>query len=459
MKRNLLLFVLFLGSLSGVAQTQPSPRTLSLQEYLSWVDQYHPLLKAVGNRLPIAKAERLKARGAFDPTFVGDFASKEFKGEEYYRLPSWSLKSNTRGPVAVSLDWNQTAGLYTNPQDQLPEEGLFAVGGMVQLGNGLITDKRRTDLALAKAAVGLTEAQAELYRNELLLKASKAYWKWYSTHQSLGAYEKAIAAAREVYAFTMQSFTAGDASAMDTLDASALLSTWQADYYNARKDAIEALFEASNWLWDLDGNPVVLHSESIPTFDDPFELRTAKLDEDHPLVRYNSQKEKQLRIKRTLAREYLKPKVAVGGALIVAGNVNDLPETSELNTGDRLLKAKVEMPLLLREGRGYSRSTNLSLQSFQWERAARENAWNNDMTATANAILQLEQGVKVSIRNQRAMEDLLAAEKQKLEFGDSQLIRVNLRTSYFLKSVIQTAKMQADLGIKKAEMKELTASY
>ena len=453
------VYILLLSSSLVFGQIEQDPKVLTLENYLSWVDQYHPLLKAVGNKLPIAKAERLKARGAFDPTLMGNFASKEFKGEQYYRLPSWSLQSNTPGPVSLSLDWNQTAGIYTNPQDKLPEEGLFAIGGMIQLGNGLITDQRRTDLALAKAAVALTEAEAELYRNELLFKASKAYWKWYSTYESLKAYEKAIAAALEVYEFTMQSFEAGDASAMDTLDASALLTTWQSEYYNSRMEAIEALYEASNWLWDESNSPVVISEEIIPSSAESMQVQYTKLDDSHPLMRYNSQKEKQLRLKRTLAREYLKPKVGVGGALIVAGNINDLPETSELNTGDRIVKAKVEMPLFLREGRGYSKSTNLTLQNFQWERAARENAWSNDMSATANAIVQLEQGVKVSERNQRAMEQLLAAEKKKLEFGDSELIKVNLRTSYFLKSVIQTAKMQSELGIKRAEMKELTASF
>lgn len=446
-------------SLSAVAQIDSDPKELSLEDYLGWVDQYHPLLKAVGNKLPIAKAERLKARGAFDPTFIGNYASKEFKGDLYYRLPNWSVETATRGPLSLSLDWNQTAGLYTNPQNNLPDEGLFALGGMVQLGNGLITDQRRTDLALAKAAVALTEAEAELYRNELLFKAAKAYWKWYSTVEALEAYEKAIAAALEVYDFTMRSFEAGDASAMDTLDASGLLTTWQTDYFNARKDAIEALFEASNWLWNEEGNPVVLNEKIQPIANDSFQVNFGALNEEHPFVRYNAQKEKQFRLKRTLAREYLKPKVAVGGAVLVAGNTENIPSLEDINTNDRVLKAKVEMPLFLREGLGYSRSAQLHLESFQWERAAKENAWQNNINATAKAIVALEQGLVVSTRNQRAMEDLLVAEKKKLEFGDSELIKVNLRTSYYLKSVVQRAKMQAELGMKKASMRELTASF
>ena len=71
------------------------------------------------------------------------------------------------------------------------------------LGNGLLTDSRRTDLALAKAGIELTSAEAELYRNELLTKAVKDYWKWYEADAKVRAYELALTAAAEVYEFTL----------------------------------------------------------------------------------------------------------------------------------------------------------------------------------------------------------------------------------------------------------------
>lgn len=323
------IYSVLLAGMLGVPAYAQSPlgadSTLSWSTFLTWVDANHPVLKSVQAQLPQAKAELLRARGAFDPTLSGQFASKEFKGTLYYRMPSWELTTQTAGPVELSVDWNATAGQYTNPQDFLPEEGLFAVGGMINLGNGLLTDQRRTDLALARAGVRLTEAQAELYRNEVLLKASKDYWKWYSAYEKLKAYEAAIAAALEVYTFTLDAFAAGDASAMDTLDARALLTTWRTDYYQARTSAIEALYRASNWLWDADEQPVVLRPGISPTFDQERVMYANELASDHPLRAYNDNKERQLLLKRRLAREYLKPKVAVGGAVLLPGNFEQLP--------------------------------------------------------------------------------------------------------------------------------------
>ena len=452
-------FILLFSIVLGYSSSAQNHETLSIIDFLSWVDEHHPLLKSVKNKLPIAKAEAWGARGSFDPTLIGNYASKEFDNELYYRLPSWSIQTQTRGPVSLHMDWNQTVGIYTNPQDKLPEQGLFALGGMIQLGNGLLTDQRRIDLSLALSDVDLTEAEAELYRNEILFKASTSYWNWYAAHESLEAYRDALEAASQVYKFTQKAFEVGDASAMDTLDAQSLLTTWQAEYYDARKVAVESLYAVSNWLWNENNQPVILNATTKPSIEKLPMTDQAIISLDHPLVRYNDQKEKQLKLKINLASEYLKPKVAIGGAFLVAGNASDIPETADFNTGDRVLKAKVEMPLLLREGRGYNKSTKLQLQSFEWEREAQENILKNALSATAASILLLEEAVKVSVRNESATAALLRAEQRKLELGDSELIKVNLRTNYFLKAVVQRVKLTAELGTKQAEFMQLNASF
>ena len=450
-------FYFFSATLS--AQIKEADSVLTVGEFIQWVDQNHPLLKAVGNKLPIAKAELRKARGAFDPYISGTLASKEFNGEQYYRRPGVQLSSATASPVQFQLDWNSIDGLYTNPQDKLPPEGLFAVGGMINLGRGLLTDVRRTDLALAKAGVEVSAAEAELYRNELLTKAVQSYWKWFEADQNVQAYEVAWQAAMEVYAFTISAFEAGDASAMDTLDARALVSTWETDFYSAQSKAVKALYDLSNWLWSAEEIPVVLQPYVRPSAELPQQMENTLLGKEHPLWTYNDQKEEQLRLKRQLAREYLKPTIAVGGAYLLPGNFEALPSQGDFDANNRLVKAKLGIPLFLREGRGYTQSQNLQLESFQWERSAIENQWNNALSSTATQLLQLESAVKASVANQESVFLLLQAEQKKLVLGDSELIKVNLRTSYFAKAQIQRAKLQAELGQTWAYWMQLSAAY
>ena len=459
MAKRFLFIGLYFFSATLSAQIKEADSVLTVGEFIQWVDQNHPLLKAVGNKLPIAKAELRKARGAFDPYISGILASKEFNGEQYYRRPGVQLSSATASPVQFQLDWNSIDGLYTNPQDKLPPEGLFAVGGMINLGKGLLTDARRTDLALAKAGVELSAAEAELYRNELLTKAVQSYWKWFEADQNVEAYEVAWQAAMEVYAFTISAFEAGDASAMDTLDARALVSTWETDFYSAQSKAVKALYDLSNWLWSAEEIPVVLQPYVRPSAELPQQMENTLLGKEHPLWTYNDQKEEQLRLKRQLAREYLKPTIAVGGAYLLPGNFEALPSQGDFDANNRLVKAKLGIPLFLREGRGYTQSQNLQLESFQWERSAIENQWNNALSSTATQLLQLESAVKASVANQESVFLLLQAEQKKLVLGDSELIKVNLRTSYFAKAQIQRAKLQAELGQTWAYWMQLSAAY
>lgn len=455
MKYWFVLFLLFSTSVFGQSQIQE----LEADQFLLWVDQNHPILKTVRNKLPIAQAELLKVRGAFDPLIVGQYADKEFQATTYYELPSVQLELPTAGPMDFQMNWNSTSGVYTNPQNQLPEEGLFEIGGMINLGNGLLTNERRTALAIAKVSIDLTEAEAALYRNKLLAKAMNDYWKWYEAHANLKAYEKAVKAAADIYTYTLDAFGSGAVAAIDTLDALALLNTWQSDYFQAKTKAISAMFNASNWLWSANGEPLILKPNCNPlgTIQE-IEVHLV-LKEEHPLLLYNAQKEEQFRLKRNLAREYLKPKLAVGGSLLLPGNFSEVPVLEEITFNNRTVKAKVEIPLLLRSGLGFSRSQNLQLQNFQLERMEIENSWNNALNASAAGIVQLEKALNASLKNQENLRLLLEAEKRKLEFGDSELIKVNLRTRYYAKALIQTAEIIKDLGIQKALWQELSASF
>jgi outer membrane protein TolC len=458
MRKLTLLFLLFSWPVFS-QNAQEAPAELSAAQFVQWVDANHPVLAAVRNKLPIAKAELLKARGAFDPAIIGNYASKEYGGDLYYEIPSVQLALPTASPIDLHVDWNAIDGINTNPQNKLPDEGLFAIGGMINLGNGLMTDERRTSLRMAKAAVDLTEAEAQLYRNKLLAKALSDYWKWYEAYASLKAYESAVTAAQEVYDFTINSFNAGDAAAIDTLEARALLTTWQTDFFKARNKAISAMYTASNWLWSVDGQPMMLKPESRPVEIMESLKVQLELDPAHPLYVYNDNKEEQFRLKRQLAREYLKPKVAVGGAVLMPGNFSELPTSADFDPDNRMVKAKLDMPLFLRTGRGYSRSQNLQLQNFQLERSETENSWNNAMSAAAEGIVQLEIALNASLKNQESLRLLLEAEKRKLQLGDSELIKVNLRTSYYAKALIQTANITRELGVQKALWQELSATF
>ena len=148
-----------------------------------------------------------------------------------------------------------------------------------------------------------------------------------------------------------------------------------------------------------------------------------------------------------------------GGAFLLPGNFVSTPTSTNFNDGNRIVKAKVALPLLLREGRGYSKSQSLQIEQFNWERDAQENAWSNQLNATAQSILILENALQSNQRNAQNMKALLRAEREKLQMGDSELLKVNLRTSYYAEALIQEAQAQSELGMKWAEWLSLSAGF
>ena len=81
------------------------------------------------------------------------------------------------------------------------------------------------------------------------------------------------------------------------------------------------------------------------------------------------------------------------------------------------------------------------------------------MSAAAEGILQLEVALIASIKNQESLKLLLEAEQKKLELRDSELIKVNLRTGYYAKALIETADINSQLGAQKALWQQLSATF
>ena len=82
MKHLFLTFLfLFLTKANSSAFAQ---ETLSLNEYIGYVKQFHPFVKQANISLNESQAKLLKARGAFDPQLGVDFKEKTVKNSPYY---------------------------------------------------------------------------------------------------------------------------------------------------------------------------------------------------------------------------------------------------------------------------------------------------------------------------------------------------------------------------------------
>jgi hypothetical protein len=84
MKGFITLFILFVFCTTTALSQTDSVNQLSLNEYISIVRQYHPVVKQMTLQVQRAKAGVLSSRGFFDPAFYTNTERKSFTGELYY---------------------------------------------------------------------------------------------------------------------------------------------------------------------------------------------------------------------------------------------------------------------------------------------------------------------------------------------------------------------------------------
>jgi hypothetical protein len=175
MKPFLLFFLLM--SFGIVAQNSlTNSKELTYNEYLGYVKKFHPLVKSANLNINNAQANLMMARGGFDPKIEVDFDKKQFGNSEYFSILNSSFKIPTWYGIEVKAGFDNSEGVYLNPQNTLPNQGLTSLGISVPLGQGLVINQRMADLRKAKIQIQLSQSERKLQAIIVLYDASVAYF-------------------------------------------------------------------------------------------------------------------------------------------------------------------------------------------------------------------------------------------------------------------------------------------
>ena len=158
MKKYLLF--LFLG-LTAFGQNS-TLKELTFTEYLGYVKKYHPMVKSANLEISNAQASLMMARGGFDPKIEVDYSKKQFKDNEYYSILNSSFKIPTWYGIEVKAGFENDNGIYLNPENTLPNQGLASFGITVPVGQGLFINQRMADVRKAKINLKLGQNQQKL---------------------------------------------------------------------------------------------------------------------------------------------------------------------------------------------------------------------------------------------------------------------------------------------------------
>ena len=447
MRLTLLLFLITVAP-AGFGQVDTS--YVSFQVYMDMVKSYHPMSRQADLLLESGEANLRKAKGSFDPVLKSNFDKKQFDGKNYYQINSNSLQIPTPIGLEVKAGYDNTSGVFLNPENSLPSNGLAYAGIAVPLGKGLLFDERRQVVNQAKVFERTTALERTLLLNQLIYDASKAYWDWYSAWNSYEIFDESVQLAEFRFRGVKESFLQGDVPAIDTLEAFILVQNRQLSKNDALIKMQNARLEASNFLWSADNQPLQLVENAQPVeheqvaIDNPVDDNLlasilSEIDQRHPKLQLYYNKLENLNFERRMKAEKVKPKLNINYNLLsepVGGNPAENFSTNNYKWG-----FEFSMPILLRKGRGDMQLTKIKMDQTDLNRQQESLSIKNKIKAYRMKIDNLFGQIKLyrdAVNNYRV---LLNGEKRKFEEGESSLFLVNSRENSLIHAEVKLIEL------------------
>jgi len=429
MRKNLILNFLFYFTLFPALAQETD--TLDFESFMDWVRIDHPIAAQAEINLRMGQMEVRQARGGFDPMIFGNLDKKNFKESTYYDKREAGVNVPTWAGVELTGTFEQNSGQNLNAENDVPSNGLFAVGASVNVGQGLILDERRATLRQAQIYQQSTEFQRLQLLNQLYVEATDAYWRWALAFSNQEVLREGVNLAKIRFEAVKGSFRLGDLAAIDTVEAYSQLLNREYRYQSAQNAYFIVTQELNNFLWDEEGNPMALQEEIVPQKLSDGQLNIieeAELREiiaNHPDLKIADYELAGLDVERRLKSQQIIPVVKLKYNFLT----EELGDFSQSQFFENNYKwgVSVYTPLLLRKSRGALGLTNAKIDFKQNSRELKELQLRTKLESELNTLSILKTQIKTFEQNVQSLEALLTGEVRRFDIGESSLFLVNAR--------------------------------
>ncbi|AJR03441.1 TolC family protein [Siansivirga zeaxanthinifaciens] len=452
------IFILFIYFTSLFFYGQDSTSVISLSEYLGYVKAYHPIVKQANLIINESEAKLMKARGAFDPKLEVDYERKKFKNSTYFDKLNGAFKIPTWYGIELKGNFDETKGVFLNPENFIPDDGLYGVGVSVPLAKNLLINDRMAALKQAKLYVTQAQADRQITINNILFDATRSYFEWLKTYNERELYRNFLENAEFRFNSIKTNFEYGESAAIDTVEARITLNDRKLNLEKANVKYIKASLELSNFLWLNDNTPIEIQDNIIPDtntndkIDDILNTSMLAVEslnlDDHPKIRSLDTKIQSLTIERRLKANNLLPKIDL--------QYNFLSQTPDIgnsfNTANYKSGLNISFPLFLRKERADLKLAKLKLQNTQFELQSSRVMLSNKITAinkTLESFTKQNAFLETMVSDYNAM---LTAEVRKLFLGESSLFLVNSRESKLIDAELKAIALENEYFNTKASL-------
>jgi outer membrane protein TolC len=430
--------------MSSVVSAQDVGDTLYIEDFYQLVINHHPiaqqavLLRQQGDQALTA------ARGGFDPKLVSSFNTKSFNGTDYYDIWDTYVQVPTLLNIDLKAGFERNSGTFLNPENSLPQGGLYYAGISIPLGQGLINNQRK--IALKKGEISRQELaiQAEMVLNNLLLDANKVYWWWYESYQKHRVTSQNLSLIEERFKGVRSNVLNGEEAAIDSVEALIQVQQWTNTLRSTEIDLLNSYLLLQNFIWTdsiLSGR-LVPQQDFTPSITDlDLYLRAAAA---HPEWQLLSLKNSSMELDRKLSQERLKPVINLDYQVLLGqDNQSEIGNYLASNYKGSIL---FEFPVLLRKERANLKTVKLKLERNQLEQDLKLRKISNQILEAHNTMDGLRLMIKQQVNMIANYQKLLRGERLKFENGESSIFLINSRENSNLQAEMKMIELISKYG-------------
>lgn len=435
LKYKIWVFFLCLIICNSNIYSQSNTDTLTYDEYIAYMLEYHPIARQANLKLDLAEAERLAARGNLDPEIMADWSRKDFDDKQYYNIFQAKFQIPTRMGLDVTGGYEYGKGDFLNPQNKTNTYGLINLGIEVNLLQGLWVNERRTQFEQVEIFAQMSENQRQIMLNELVYYASLAYLDWQRYEAFQRIFEENIELARTYFDNTKTSYLNGEKAAIDTLEAQIIrqdaMTLWQYNLSNLTK----AKYKVENFLW-FENTPVELRTDIFPQnyqellVQDLPEFDTLQIVENQPILLEKINKMSIKEVELRLKREKLKPKLKAKYNPLLA--TADEGRLINYTPAEAKWGLAFSMPIPMRSERADVQRSEIALQEIELDLENKRNELFNKIENSRRQIVITNDQINIQQENVANYLRLLEGENEKFLFGESSVFLINKRQEKYI---------------------------
>ncbi|MGO4819535.1 TolC family protein [Flavobacterium sp. W22_SRS_FP1] len=452
-----LFFVLSVGAQEKVSKEFTYP------EFLGYVKKYHPLVKNANLEISKSQANLMMARGGFDPKIEVDFSTKQFKDKEYYSILNSSFKIPTWYGIEIKAGFDNSEGVYLNPQNTLPNQGLTSLGVTVPLGKGLFINQRMADVRKAKVQIQLSQAERKLQAIVVLHDASLAYFNWKKNYNEVALYKEYNNNAQIRFKGIQSLIKQGDKPSIDSVEAGIIVKNRQLNLEDSNLKLAKAKLELATFLWLEDNIPLELSENLFPEIQLEFTIQESLQTNDlltsdfsitnHPKINALQSKIDMLNVERKLKANMLLPKIDLGYSYISEPSYIDNYQFQDYKIG-----LDFYFPLFLRKERGSLKLAKYKVQESEFILDLEKVQLTNKVSAQKmeiESLLKQKELIKDLVQDNIIM---LNSEERLFSFGESSLFLINTRENNLVLSQLSKIALENRFYISNSELFKIMAN-